>query len=119
MEYIIVTEFNYEKLYVPSKEETEIDQQQYEDVPGFKQLSSGLQARTTAFSCSNNDDRYEENTLETRPLPWVVRVFFTIENSMRGTICSGQLMDLLRPTFEILENRPQFHLKTVTLSYNY
>ena len=85
----MVNELNYEKLYVPLKKETEIDQQQYEDVAGFEQLSSGLQTRTTAFSCSKNGENFEEKTLETRPLPWVVRVFFTIENSMRGIICSG------------------------------
>ena len=113
----MVTEFNYEKLYVPSKEETVIDQQKYEDVPGFDRLSSGLETRTTAYSCSKKGENYEEKTLETRPLPWVVRVFFTKEDSMRGTICSGQLRDWFKAAYKIPENRPQFRAKLLLIGF--
>ena len=48
-----------------------------------------LQTRTTSFSCSDDEQDYDESFLMSRPLPWVVRVFFESENSMKGTICSG------------------------------
>ena len=52
--------------------------------------SLGLKARTTSYSCSEDDDDYGENLLLSRPLPWVVRVHFQYENSLRGSLCSGK-----------------------------
>ena len=56
----------------------------------------GLQTRTTAFSCDGNKEDYDENLLMSRPLPWVVRVYFKSEKSMKGTLCSGLLYDILK-----------------------
>ena len=52
----------------------------------------GLQTRTTAFSCGGKKEDYDENLLMSRPLPWVVRVYFKSDNSMKGTLCSGKFM---------------------------
>ena len=54
-------------------------------------VSVGLQTRTTAFSCHDDVDDYDEDLLTSRPLPWVVRVFFESENSLSGKICSGKI----------------------------
>ena len=56
-------------------------------------ISMGLQTRTTAFSCDGDNEDYDENLLMKRPLPWVVRVYFKSESSMKGTLCSGRLND--------------------------
>ena len=48
-----------------------------------------LQSRTTTYSCSKNNEEIDENKLSSRPLPWVVRVYFESENSINGIICSG------------------------------
>ena len=53
-------------------------------------ISLGLKARTTSYSCSKDDEDYGENSLLSRPLPWVVRVFFQYENSLKGSLCSGK-----------------------------
>ena len=60
-----------------------------------------LQTRTTAFSCDGDKEDDDEN-LMSRPLPWVVRVYFESESSMKGTLCSGMLYDILkqRPNIE-------------------
>ena len=52
--------------------------------------SPGLQTRTTSYSCSMDDEDYSSNDMISRPLPWVVRVYFKSENSMKGTLCSGK-----------------------------
>ena len=52
--------------------------------------SLGLKSRTTSYSCSKDDDEYDETLLLNRPLPWVVRVFFQYENSIKGVLCSGK-----------------------------
>ena len=53
-------------------------------------ISMGLQTRTTTFSCGGKKEDYDENLLASRPLPWVVRVYFKSESSMKGTLCSGK-----------------------------
>ena len=53
-------------------------------------ISLGLKARTTSYSCSQDGEDYGENLLLSRPLPWVVRVFFQYENSLQGSLCSGK-----------------------------
>ena len=53
----------------------------------------GLQTRTTAYSCGSKDEDYEENLLMSRPLPWVVRVYFKAESSMKGALCSATIID--------------------------
>ena len=62
---------------------------------------STLQSRTTTYSCSKNSEKLDESLLSSRPLPWVVRVYFESENSINGIICSGtnQPYD---PNFEII-----------------
>ena len=57
-------------------------------------ISMGLQTRTTAFSCDDEKEDYDENLLISRPLPWVVRVYFNSESSMKGILCSGLLYDI-------------------------
>ena len=52
-------------------------------------ISLGLKARTTSYSCSEDDEDYGENFLLRRPLPWVVRVYFQYKNSLKGSLCSG------------------------------
>ena len=56
----------------------------------------GLQTRTTAFSCGGDNEDYDENLLMSRPLPWVVRVYFKSESLMKGTLCSGTIYDILK-----------------------
>lgn len=53
--------------------------------------SSTLQSRTTSatYSCSKNTEKLDEELLSSKPLPWVVRVYFESENSINGVICSG------------------------------
>ena len=53
-------------------------------------ISLGLKSRTTSFSCSKNDDDFDEDFLLRTPLPWVVRVFFEYEESIKGILCSGE-----------------------------
>ena len=90
VEFIMISETNFEKLELLEKDETEVKEQVYEEVAGFESLDSKLQTRTTAFSCKKESEDYNENYLMSRPLPWVVRVFFKIENSMKGILCSGK-----------------------------
>ena len=54
------------------------------------QNSNDLQTRTTSFSCSVDNEDYDESLLISRSLPWVVRVYFKYENSMKGILCSGK-----------------------------
>ena len=53
-------------------------------------ISSHPQTRTTSYSCSNDENDYSGNELESRPLPWVVRVLFESENSIQEKLCSGK-----------------------------
>ena len=53
-------------------------------------VSSHLHTRTTSHSCSEDENDYNSDGLKSRPLPWVVRVMFESENSMKGKICSGK-----------------------------
>ena len=53
--------------------------------------SSDLHTRTTSYSCSNKENDYNVNELKSRPLPWVVRVIFESEYSIKGKICSGKI----------------------------
>ena len=92
----MISETNFEKLELLEKDETEVNEQVYEEVAGFESLNSKLQTRTTAFSCKKESEDYSENFLMSRPLPWVVRVFFKIENSMKGILCSGKGSFILR-----------------------
>jgi len=84
----MISESNFGNLELLEKDETEVQEQVYEEVAGFESLNSKVQTRTTAFSCKKED--YSENFLMSRPLPWVVRVFFKIEDSMKGILCSGK-----------------------------
>ena len=86
----MISETNFEKLELLEKVETAIEEQVYEEVAGFETLNSNVQTRTTAFSCKKQKEDYSENFLMSRPLPWVVRVFFKIEDSMKGILCSGR-----------------------------
>ena len=52
-------------------------------------ISLGLQSRTTSYSCSKDEDDFDEDFLLRFPLPWVVRVFFQYDDSIKGIICSG------------------------------
>ena len=90
IEFIMISEVNFEKLELLEKDETDVEEQVYEDVAGFESLDSKVQTRTTAFSCKKEKEDYDESFLMSRPLPWVVRVFFQIENSMKGILCSGK-----------------------------
>ena len=90
IEFIMISESNFEKLELLEKDETEVQEQVYEEVVGFESLNSKVQTRTTAFSCKKEKEDYSENFLMSRPLPWVVRVFFKIEDSMKGILCSGK-----------------------------
>ena len=87
----MISESNFEKLELLEKDETEVQEQVYEEVAGFESLNSKVQTRTTAFSCKKEKEDYSENFLMSRPLPWVVRVFFKIEDSMKGILCSGKI----------------------------
>ena len=86
----MISETNFEKLELLEKVETAIEEQVYEEVAGFETLNSNVQTRTTAFSCKKQKEDYSENFLMSRPLPWVVRVFFKIEDSMKRILCSGR-----------------------------
>ena len=86
----MISESNFGKLELLEKDETEVQEQVYEEVAGFESLNSKVQTRTTAFSCKKEKEDYSENFLMSRPLPWVVRVFFKIEDSMKGILCSGK-----------------------------
>ena len=90
IEFIMISEINFGKLKLLEKDETAVEEQTYEDIDGFESLQSKVQTRTTAFSCKKEKEDYSENYLMIRPLPWVVRVFFKIENSMKGILCSGK-----------------------------
>ena len=92
-EYVFVSNTTLGRLEHFSKNLAEVDQQTYEDVPGFESLNNGIQTRTTSYSCSPDSDDYDENSLQSRPLPWVVRVLFESENSLRGEICSATIID--------------------------
>ena len=86
----MISKTNFDRLHPLVKTKTENYEQVYEDVNGFDSLSLELQTRTTSFSCSNDEQDYGENLLISRPLPWVVRVFFKSENSFKGALCSGK-----------------------------
>ena len=90
IEFMVISETNFEKLERLEKTESVTTEQVYEEVDGFASLSSSLQTRTTAFSCGGDNEDYDENLLMSRSLPWVVRVFFQNENSTKGAICSGK-----------------------------
>jgi len=90
IEFIMISETNFEKLELLEKDETEVEEQVYEDVAGFESLDSKVQTRTTAFSCKKEKEDYDESFLMSRPLPWVVRVFFKMEDSIKGILCSGK-----------------------------
>ena len=57
--------------------------------------SSTLQSRTTSatYSCSKNTEKLDEELLFSKPLPWVVKVYFESENSINGVICSGKYLN--------------------------
>ena len=90
IEFIMISQTNFEKLELLQKVEVEINEQVFEEVAGFESLNSKLQTRTTAFSCKHDDEDYDEHFLMSRSLPWVVRVFFKSEDSMKGILCSGK-----------------------------
>ena len=90
IEFIMISETNFEKLELLQKVEVEINEQVFEEVAGFESLNSKLQTRTTAFSCKNDGEDYDEHFLMSRSLPWVVRVFFKSEDSMKGILYSGK-----------------------------
>ena len=77
----------------------------------------GLQTRTTGFSCDGDKEDYDENLLMSRPLPWVVRVYFESENSMKGTLCSGMLYYILnqRPNTSSAKIKQKSHIWTLPL----
>ena len=86
----MISETNFETLELLEKDETAVEEQVYEEVAGFESLDSKVQTRTTAFSCKDDGADYSENFLMSRPLPWVVRVYFQMEDSMKGILCSGK-----------------------------
>ena len=102
----MISQTNFEKLELLQKVETEIKDQVYEEVDGFESLNSKLQTRTTAFSCKDDDQDYDENFLMSRSLPWVVRVFFKSEDSMKGVLCSGKEFNMTGLQLETLQDRP-------------
>ena len=71
-------------------------------------VSMGLQTRTTAFSCDGDKEDYDENFLMSRSLPWVVRVYFKSESSMKGTLCSGLLYDILNQRSNKKSNKTSY-----------
>ena len=93
----MISETNFENLELLKRNETEIEEQVYEEVTGFESLNSKLQTRTTAFTCKSDSEDYDENYLMSRSLPWVVRVFFQLEDSMKGILCSGNVYFLFQP----------------------
>ena len=86
----MISEVNFEKLELLEKHVTVTEDQVYEEVAGFESLNSKVQTRTTAFSCKKEKENYSENFLMSRPLPWIVRVFFNMANSTKGILCSGK-----------------------------
>ena len=74
----------------------------------------GLETRTTGFSCDGDKEDYDENLLMSRPLPWVVRVYFESESSMKGTLCSGMLNDILK---QRLKEKIKTSLCTLLISH--
>ena len=90
----MISETNFNNLELLQKIETKIDEQVYEEVVGFESLNSKLQTRTTAFSCKKDDEDYDENFLMSRSMPWVVRVFFKSEDSIKGILCSGKVLTI-------------------------
>ena len=80
---------NFGNLKLLEKNETAVEEQVYEEVDGFELLDSKVETRTTAFSCKKEKEEYDESFLMSRPLPWVVRVYFKMEDSMKGILCSG------------------------------
>ena len=86
----MVSKTNFGKLELLEKDETAIEEQVYEEVDGFELLDSKVETRTTAFSCKKEKEEYDESFLMSRPLPWVVRVYFKMEDSMKGILCSGR-----------------------------
>ena len=105
----MISETNFEKLELLEKVETEVEEQVYEEVAGFELLNSTVQTRTAAFSCKKESEDYSEN-LMSRPLPWVVRVYFKMEDSMKGILCSGLVLTVrilsLYPPSNILPDCP-------------
>ena len=89
IEFVMITKNNFDKLKLLVKNETDLEEQVYEEIAGYEPLNSKLQTRTTAFSCKEDDEDHGENLMMSRPLPWVVRVFFKMEDSMKGILCSG------------------------------
>ena len=85
----MISETNFETLKLLEKVEPATEEQVYEEVAGFESLNSRVQTRTAAFSCKDDGEDYSENFLMSRPLPWVVRVYFKMEDSMKGILCSG------------------------------
>ena len=114
----MISETNFENLELLKRNETEIEEQVYEEVTGFESLNSKLQTRTTAFTCKSDSEDYDEKNLMSRSLPWVVRVFFKLEDSMKGILCSGNVsfyfnqLDLSIYTF-------QFHLDYKNIELNF
>ena len=86
----MISETNFGNLELLEKNETAVEEQVYEEVAGFESLNSKVQTRTTAFSCKDDGEDYGENFLMSRPLPWVVRVYFKMEDSLKGILCSGK-----------------------------
>ena len=84
----------------------------------------GLQTRTTAFSCDGDKKDYDESLFMSRPLPWVVRVYFKSESSMKGTLCSGMLYDVLkqRPNIRPKLNKNRryyyYHINTFLVKFH-
>ena len=56
-------------------------------------MSLGLQTRTTSYSCEKDDEDYNEASLTSRSLPWVVRVYFQSADSIKGVLCSATIID--------------------------
>ena len=99
---------NFGNLELLEKNETAVEEQIYEEVAGFESLNSKVQTRTTAFSCKDDGEDYGENFLMSRPLPWVVRVYFKMEGSMKGILCSGKGYYHLHPICQIFDPDPKY-----------
>ena len=97
IEFIMISEASFGTMELLEKDETAVEEQVYEEVAGFESLNSKIQTRTTAFSCKDDGEEYDENFLMSRPLPWVVRVFFQIEDSVKGILCSGKARVTVKP----------------------
>ena len=96
IEFIMISETNFEKLELLEKVETEVEEQVYEEVAGFELLNSTVQTRTAAFSCKKESEDYSEN-LMSRPLPWVVRVYW-LSVEIKPKICK-LVKNLFRPFY--------------------